>query len=246
MNIADILIDRGEWAEAEALLLETLPRVEGVAVSLLPWPPASSISGACRCAWAASTRRWAASRRRRPTSCTSARSRTSRRSTRASRSAASRMGKPDAALELVRGTARRARASRTAWRGWCRCSSACRATRCCCRTTCGARATRWRRASPRRRERKDLFEATLTIAVADRARPAGRRRAAARDGERDANACSRAARSARFHRCRCRRASSLRKKKRPRRAASRLQLIELDRYGPVTLRSASSMMMFQI
>ena len=56
VNIAEILIDRGEWAEAEALLAGNAAAVEGVAVPLLPGRLPTACSDGCRCARAASTR----------------------------------------------------------------------------------------------------------------------------------------------------------------------------------------------
>ena len=57
VNIAEILIDRGEWAEAEALLLETLPFWKASQYHYLPRRVPFARSDGCRCAWAASTRR---------------------------------------------------------------------------------------------------------------------------------------------------------------------------------------------
>jgi hypothetical protein len=56
LNMAEILTDRGEWAEAEAVC-STRCRSGKRRSFGSSWPPACRCSGVCRCAWAASTRR---------------------------------------------------------------------------------------------------------------------------------------------------------------------------------------------
>jgi hypothetical protein len=56
LNMAEILTDRGEWAEAEAVLLDTLSLWKASQFRFF-LAACLSLLGVFRCAWAASTRR---------------------------------------------------------------------------------------------------------------------------------------------------------------------------------------------
>ena len=123
---------------------------------------ASRCSGVWRCAPVARTTRSAASRRPRPTSCTSARSRTLSRSTRESRSATSSRETPTPPSSW-RSEHSPGRARRTRWRRWRRCSNACAARRCSSEGTSMARASAFEASLAAGRTRHDRFEVALTL-----------------------------------------------------------------------------------
>ena len=147
MNVSEILADRGEWVEAETILLDVLPLWRaskyryflGACLSLL----GRVALRAGRADDALGPLRGSQDQLRRM----SAPSRTRWPSMRESRSALSSRATPTPRSSW-RSARWPGRAHRTVWRRSCRCSNACAVTRCASGATSAARARRSRRASP--------------------------------------------------------------------------------------------------
>ncbi len=163
INIAEILIDRGEWAEAEALLLETLPVWRAsqyryyLGGCLLLLGRVSLRLGSPR-RGAESPRRGQGELRAR-----SAPRSKSRSSTPGSRSAMSPSEMPTPRLELARDMLSRAERLERRGAGGVAARSACRRTRCCMQGDLWGARDALDASLVAARERNDLFEATLTM-----------------------------------------------------------------------------------